>query len=164
MVQRLKRLSPAIGKRKIAQILARSGLHLGTTTVGRMLRQKPKYVPAPADDPQSNRPDRVVTAKYSGHVWHTDLTVVQQLSDFGSVGCRCRFCRPGPFAIGWHSSWIIIHVEPWALLCSKARQRQSKCALPGQNRCQSGISAQTLDLRQRPPVLVSWLQGMVQTP
>ena len=36
-VQRLKALCPGLGKVKIAQILCRAGLHLGATTVGRIL-------------------------------------------------------------------------------------------------------------------------------
>ena len=38
VVRRLKTLCPSMGKVKIAQMLARAGLHLGTTTVGRMLK------------------------------------------------------------------------------------------------------------------------------
>jgi transposase len=38
VVRRLKTLCPAMGKVKIAQTLARAGLHLGATTVGRMLK------------------------------------------------------------------------------------------------------------------------------
>jgi hypothetical protein len=45
MVQRLKTLCPMLGKVKIAQILARAGLHLGVTTVGRILN--PDYSPDP---------------------------------------------------------------------------------------------------------------------
>ena len=41
IVQQLKTLCPILGKVKIAQILARAGLHLGATTVGRMLKAKP---------------------------------------------------------------------------------------------------------------------------
>ncbi len=37
-VRNLKTLSPTLGKVKIAETLARAGLHLGTTTVGRMLK------------------------------------------------------------------------------------------------------------------------------
>jgi len=39
LVRRLRVLCPAMGRVRIAQILARAGLHLGPTTVGRMLRQ-----------------------------------------------------------------------------------------------------------------------------
>ena len=99
-VQRLKTLAPTMGKVKIAQTLARAGLHLGATTVGRMLKggqNASNPTPAPSDDPASGAtlsPDvtrdtinqgsddapqakqRVVTANYPGHVWHVDLTVV----------------------------------------------------------------------------------------
>ena len=52
VVQRMKQLCPSMGKVKIAETLARAGLHLGATTVGRMLkepgnpsmRQRPKAV------------------------------------------------------------------------------------------------------------------------
>jgi hypothetical protein len=39
--ERLKTLCPTLGKVKIAQILARAGLHLGATTVGRILKELP---------------------------------------------------------------------------------------------------------------------------
>ena len=38
LVRRLKTLCPTMGKKKIAETLAQAGLHLGTTTVGRMLK------------------------------------------------------------------------------------------------------------------------------
>jgi len=38
VVQRLKVLCPALGKKKITTILARCALHLETTTVGRMTK------------------------------------------------------------------------------------------------------------------------------
>jgi hypothetical protein len=74
LVQRLKTLCPSFGKVKIAQVLARAGLHLGQTTVGRILKEKP--APKPAANPETSTEGRVVTAKYPGHVWHVDLTVV----------------------------------------------------------------------------------------
>jgi transcriptional regulator with XRE-family HTH domain len=37
LVRRLKTLCPTMGKVRIAQVLARAGLHLGSTTVARML-------------------------------------------------------------------------------------------------------------------------------
>jgi transposase InsO family protein len=76
-VTRLKTLCPTMGKVKIAQTLARAGLHLGATTVGRMLRETPwpnrATVPIEIAD---DRAGRVVTAKNRNHVWHVDLTVV----------------------------------------------------------------------------------------
>jgi transposase InsO family protein len=71
-VQRLKILCPTMGKVKIAQVLSRAGLHLGVTTVGRILKE------APCPRPKAVVPakGRVVTAREPGHVWHIDLTVV----------------------------------------------------------------------------------------
>ncbi len=100
MVRRLKTLCPRMGKVKIAQTLSRAGLHLGATTVGRMLKQRrthhaprdvvphaerEEYVPAdPWFNPEptataakvNSNKRRVVTAKYPNHVWHSDLTAV----------------------------------------------------------------------------------------
>jgi putative transposase len=75
LVQRLKTLSPTMGKTKIAQTLARAGLHLGTTTVSRMLKQKPNREPSTTMAALLTE-ERIVTAKYPNHLWHVDLTVV----------------------------------------------------------------------------------------
>ena len=37
-VQRLQTLCPNLGKKKLSEVLARAGLHLGTTTIGRIRR------------------------------------------------------------------------------------------------------------------------------
>ena len=41
LVRWLKSMCPAMGKKRIARVLARAGLQLGATTVGRMLRRRP---------------------------------------------------------------------------------------------------------------------------
>jgi transposase InsO family protein len=75
LIQRLKTLCPTMGKVKIAEMLARAGLHLGATTIGRMLKGKPHHEPS-ATDAATASERRIVTAKYPNHVWHVDLTVV----------------------------------------------------------------------------------------
>src|SRR5262249_25648287 len=55
--QRLQTLCPRLGKLKIAQTLARAGLHLGVTTVARLRRQKTKP-PAPPVEPMPFGPAR----------------------------------------------------------------------------------------------------------
>jgi transposase InsO family protein len=73
LVQRLQSLCPRLGKVKIAQILARAGLHLGVTTVACMRRDPPKPAPTkPTTMPSASR----LSAKYPNHVWHVDLTTV----------------------------------------------------------------------------------------
>lgn len=74
-VQRLKTLCPVMGKKRIADTLAKAGLHLAATTVGRILKA-PHAKPPP--EPDNNAPQkeagRVVTARYPNHVWNIDLT------------------------------------------------------------------------------------------
>jgi hypothetical protein len=72
IVQRLKTLCPALGKIKIAQILARADLHLGVTTVGRMLKAKNKKMPPgePESTATTEAPppaERAVTANSLGN-------------------------------------------------------------------------------------------------
>jgi transcriptional regulator with XRE-family HTH domain len=77
IVQRLKTLSPSMGKVKIAETLCRAGLHLGVTTVGRILKEEPQ------SDPGDAAPStRVVTAMRANHVWHVDLTAVSTFMGF----------------------------------------------------------------------------------
>jgi putative transposase len=82
LVRKLKALCPTMGKARIAGHLARAGLHLAETTVGRLLKKSPETPPAgvsaPADQAADEKPSsgRTVTAKRPDHVWHVDLTVV----------------------------------------------------------------------------------------
>ncbi len=48
IVRRLKVLCPTMGKKRIAQTLARAGLHLGVTTVGRILKEREDKQPCSA--------------------------------------------------------------------------------------------------------------------
>jgi putative transposase len=100
VVQRLKTLCPSMGKKKLAETLARAGLHLGTTTVWRMLQEKPARPPAREEQADSTR--RVVTARYPGHVWHIDLTTVPTGAGF--------WCSWLPFALPqrWPFCWWVL--------------------------------------------------------
>ena len=73
-VQQIKLFCPTLGKVKIADKLARAGIHIGKTTVGRILKEKPANGPGPADD-DPGKQCRIVS-KYPGHTWHADLTAV----------------------------------------------------------------------------------------
>jgi putative transposase len=72
VVRRLKALCPMMGKRKIAETLARAGLHLAASTVERML-DAPKPAPIQPVHPTSRKHIR---AKQPNDVWHCDLSVV----------------------------------------------------------------------------------------
>jgi transcriptional regulator with XRE-family HTH domain len=103
-VQRLKTLCPAMGKVKIAETLARAGLHLGATTVGRILKEGPQPAPPQAESVAAGK-RRVVTAKYPNHLWHVDLTVQPTL-----LGLCCSWL---PFALpqSWPFAWWLVLAE-----------------------------------------------------
>ena len=73
-VQQLKSLCPSMGKVRIAEMLARAGLHLGSTTVGRIVKEPPAAPPPVSEIPETD--ERLVTAKRPNHVWNVDLTTV----------------------------------------------------------------------------------------
>ncbi len=102
LVQRLKVLCPKMGTRRIARVLARAGLHLGATTVRRMLK------PAPKPTPRVNRPSmpKSVTAKSPNHVWHVDLTTVPTIGGFWIPWLP--FALPQRWPICW---WVAVVVD-----------------------------------------------------
>ena len=102
VVQRLKTLCPTMGKKKISETLARAGLHLGTTTVGRILKEQPAAAPKPVEEVEESKlATRVVTSKYPNHVWNVDLTTVST-----GAGYWCSWL---PFALQqcWPFCWWV---------------------------------------------------------
>jgi putative transposase len=71
--QQIKLFCPSLGKVKIAETLARAGVHIGKTTVGRILKEKPSDRTESTDN--TGKCNRIVS-KYPNHTWHADLTVV----------------------------------------------------------------------------------------
>jgi transposase InsO family protein len=71
-VQQIKLFCPSLGKVKIAETLARAGIHIGKTTVGRILKEKPSAAPSSEDAKTSLR----IVSKYPNHTWHADTTAV----------------------------------------------------------------------------------------
>ena len=62
IVRQIKALFPGMGKVKIAQVLARAGLHLGATTVGRRLDDTPKKTTMDDDvDAADNKPEKLIS-------------------------------------------------------------------------------------------------------
>jgi putative transposase len=108
LVVQLKVLLPSMGKVRIAQMLARAGLHLGVTTVGRMLKEEE---PVPEDAAEALIEvaivqGRVVTAKHPGHVWHVDLTTVPTWGGFWVPWSPHTWPQVWPFC--W---WIAVVVD-----------------------------------------------------
>ena len=105
IVQRLKALCPSLGKRKIAQVLARAGLHLGSSTVQRMIQDNRTDPPADPID-QMVQANRTVTAKRPNHVHHVDLTVVP--TSLGMWTAWTPFALPQVWPFCW---WVAIVVD-----------------------------------------------------
>jgi putative transposase len=102
-VQRLKTLCPSLGKIKIAEILSRAGLHLGSTTVGRILKEAPRPNPRKT----SARTGRAVTAREPNHVWHIDLTTAPSAGGFWTPWLPFALPQCWPFC--WWLAVIIDH-------------------------------------------------------
>jgi transposase InsO family protein len=105
IVRRLKILCPSLGKAKIAQILCRAGLHLGSTTVRRMLRDAPRKPPAEA----CVMATRIVTSKKPNHVWHLDLTTVPTSLGFWTAWLPFALPQRWPFC--W---WLALAVDHYS--------------------------------------------------
>jgi len=102
VVRRLKVLCPTMGRVKIARILARAGLHLGPTTVRRMLR--PPRSPKPFLVPEAAR--RVITAREPNELWHLDLTTVPTALGFWTSWSPFALPQVWPFC--W---WVSVAVD-----------------------------------------------------
>jgi hypothetical protein len=102
-VQRLKTLCPTLGKVKIAEILCRAGLHLGASTVGRMMTELPLPKPPEADVST----DRVVTANRPNHVWHIDMNAVPMGGGFWASWLPVALPQCWPFC--WWMAVVVDH-------------------------------------------------------
>ena len=111
LVQLLKLSLPAMGKVRIAQLLARAGLHLAVSTVGRMVKRPPASPPPPASEAglEANSAGvvRTVTAKYPGHVWNVDLTTVPIGGGFWVSWIPHALAQSWPFC--WWVGFILDH-------------------------------------------------------
>ena len=106
VLHQLKALFPHFGKRRLAQMLARLGLHLAETTIARKLQEPPPQ-PAPPEAPDTQpeealgtsdaagatnstgadaaknaKTGKTVVARFAGHVWGCDISVVPTFLGF----------------------------------------------------------------------------------
>jgi transposase InsO family protein len=98
IAQGLRKMQPELGKGRTAEMLARAGVHLSRTTVGR-LRQRsvPKTPPEPTKPTQPEQPakaaeashpkpdakpkaERKIISRHPHHTWHIDLSVLPVLA------------------------------------------------------------------------------------
>jgi transposase-like protein len=115
MVQRLQALCPRLGKVKITQILARAGLHLAASTVGRIRKEPPATEPTAEPAPAGTMPSvsRIVTAKSPNQVWHVDLTIVPTAAGFWVPWLPFAMPQCWPFC--WWIAVVVDHFSRKAL-------------------------------------------------
>ncbi|HKY41322.1 MAG TPA: DDE-type integrase/transposase/recombinase [Polyangiaceae bacterium] len=136
LVQKLHRAAPSLGRRKLADVLARAGLVLAASTAKRMLRKAPPELPGPPSRPaRSDKRElttstRVVTAKRPHHVWHADITSIR----IGASGSG--FWTPWwPFALvlrwvmSWHIAVVVDHFSRALLAFSVFREEPTAAQL-----------------------------------
>ena len=100
-----------MGKRKIAETLARAGLHLGTTTVQRMSRAGGPEAAAAAvgvedRDETGQLGRRTVKASYPDHVWNVDLTAIPTHAGFWTMLSPFSWVQRWPFCY-----WLAVVVD-----------------------------------------------------
>jgi transposase InsO family protein len=134
IVLRLRATIPAMGKVRIAQVLARAGLEIAPTTVGRFLTRPPRR-PQPARPvagstrpPAAGEPSgRVVTARYAHHLWHVDLTVVPTAGGFWVPWLPLSLPVVWPFA--WTIAVVLDHHSRAVVACAVFRKQPSAAAI-----------------------------------
>jgi Helix-turn-helix domain len=123
IVQRLQCLCPSLGKVKIAQILARAGLHLAATTIGRVRREPP--ISAASRRNPAFRAARHREASQSRLACRFD-----RRADFrrllGFLVCLSRCRSVGHFAGGSRWSLTTIPEERWASPSSNGSRLHNK--------------------------------------
>jgi transposase InsO family protein len=113
LVRWLKAMCPAMGKVRISQVLARAGLQLAATTVGRMLRERPgpeePAAVAVSVDETAQISTRAVNAKRPNHIWQVDLTVVPTATGFWVPWLPFAQLQRWPFC--W---WVAVVIDQFS--------------------------------------------------
>jgi transposase InsO family protein len=108
LVRQLKVLFPTMGSVRMAQTLARAGLHLGATTIRRMTREK-SSPDGELDEATSSRSRNRVVAKYPGHTLHVDLTLVPTRAGFWVPWLP--FSAPQAWPFCW---WVAVAIDQFS--------------------------------------------------
>jgi transposase InsO family protein len=111
IVRRLKTAFPTMGTQRIANMLARAGLHVARTTVRRFLKKGPRSTePAPAEaspvpTPTAEPPKRIIS-RGPNHTWLVDLTVMPTTAGFWLPWLPFALVQRWPFC--W---WIAVVID-----------------------------------------------------
>ena len=108
VTRQLKTLCPRLGKKKIAEYFARSGLYLAATSVGRYLKHELPEAPTDptfADAPEEKK-SLSVKSKHPDHTWTVDLTTVPTAGGFWTSWLPNSLPQCWPFCY-----WIAVIVD-----------------------------------------------------
>ncbi len=151
IVTALRATLPSLGKVRIAQIVARAGLHLAPSTVARMLKRKR---PAPRPPSRAGRPAtaatdkpvRTVTARRPQHVWHIDLSLLPAMSGWWVPWLPCSLVQRWPFC--WWLCVVLDHfsrsVVAWRLFQKEPTAEQVCRLLDDARRAAGGAAKYTV--------------------
>ena len=106
VVQQLKATYSLLGRQKVADILARTGLHMSGSTVGRIVNEPPidpSKIESP-EKPESPNPQREIIANYSDHVWSLDFTEVPTETGFWVPW------KPNSITQCWPYCWHVLNL------------------------------------------------------
>jgi transposase InsO family protein len=112
IVHRLRAAFPAMGTMRIANMLARAGLHVARTTIRRLLKKLPATQrPEPPTEADTARvePDakpRRIVSRRPNHTWLIDLTIVPTTSGFWVPWLPFAIAQRWPFC--W---WVAIVID-----------------------------------------------------
>ncbi len=109
LVQKIKVLVPAFGKKKIAGFFLRAGLDLSATSVGRFLKAPPSNkLEDPEDDSVSEKEEKIkrVISRYPNHTFMIDLTAVPINGGFSCTWMPKSIRQSWPFC--W---WVAIVID-----------------------------------------------------
>jgi len=150
LVTRLKALCPMFGKVKIAQVLARAGVHFAVSTIKRKLGQDDGSTPDPDTDAtvkSEEETDLVVTARYPNHVWHVDLTVMPTLPGFWVPWSPLACLQCWPFC--W---WLFVVLDHHSRRIMKTGLFKNQ---PSSEEVCSALDAAACDAGQYPKHIIS---------
>ena len=142
IVGRLKVAFPALGSQRIANMLARAGLHVARTTVRRLLKRGARPPEPASTDPavaeEQPSAQRRIFSRGPNHTWLVDLTIMPTTVGFWvpwlpfTFVQRWPFCRWIAVAIDHFSRVVVGHAEfkqqPSAAEVCSALRRAAKRA------------------------------------
>ncbi len=152
-VRALRATFPSLGSQRIANMLARAGVHLAASTVGRISKEEPPSEPSPGEQDRATDNERVgetetdattprvVTARYPHHLWHVDLSLLPRVAGWwvSWVPHSLKQAWPFCFWIGVVLDHFSRSVVAWRLYLSQPSAKQV-CSLLEKARRNAGVA------------------------